>query len=88
VETLGAELPAWMESVRVPFEKLLRKIGHRDAVPLSHVLFATIDGVSQHLALSSDAYPLEPVVASVVKTFCTPPASPPRSARRASKTAR
>lgn len=79
---LAGELAVWMESVRAKFERLLRKIGHRDARALSRVLFAAIDGIGQHYALSSEPYPLEATATSLVNHFCVAPGRM-RSSRKA-----
>jgi AcrR family transcriptional regulator len=78
-ELLGEELTAWTAGVRDHLAMLLRKIGHRDAPALAHVLFGAIDGVAQHYVLDPDGYPLEATATAIVKHFCRPPAPPARS---------
>ncbi|HEX6057708.1 MAG TPA: TetR/AcrR family transcriptional regulator [Gemmatimonadaceae bacterium] len=76
VEVLGDELSGWTAGVREHLESLLREVGHADAPALSRVLFAAIDGVSQHYVLDPAAYPLETTAECLVRHFCRAPAAP------------
>jgi AcrR family transcriptional regulator len=69
LEGLGEALPGWTASVRETLERYLAEDGHPDPEVESAVLFALIDGVSQHYVLEPERYPLELVVERIVERY-------------------
>ena len=51
-------------------EKLLRKTGNKKPRIEAAMLFALIDGVSQHYVLNPDDYPLEEVTNRIIERYC------------------
>ena len=73
---LGPALTAWTDEIRATLERHLRAAGHADAALRARLLFATIDGVSQHFALDPARYPLDMVTELTVRTFSPPTPQP------------
>lgn len=65
VEALGAELPGWTAAIRSVLEEALRASGAPSPEVEAAILFATIDGVSQHYVLDPEGYPLDAVAAAL-----------------------
>lgn len=69
---LGAELHAWTATILRTLERYLRDADVEQPAVEAAVLFAVIDGVSQHYVLDADRYPLEAVVELVVARYAKP----------------
>jgi AcrR family transcriptional regulator len=57
-------------AIRTTFAALFAEMGESDASILAMLLFAEIDGVSQHYVLEPDTYPLEAVQEAIIARFC------------------
>ncbi len=68
--SLGDDLRAWTQSILTTLELHLRAAGFAQPEVEAAVLFALIDGVSQHYAIDPDRYPLEAVAEAVVAHYC------------------
>lgn len=69
VAALGPELPAWTQGILATLEGHLRDAGHDDPAIGARLLFAAIDGVSQHFALDPDGYPLAAVAERLIASI-------------------
>jgi AcrR family transcriptional regulator len=69
---LGDRVPRWTAEIRKTLQRFLRDIGVRNPRLESDVLFALIDGVSQHYALDPGAYPLDKVVERILAMYLPP----------------
>jgi AcrR family transcriptional regulator len=72
LEQLGDRVPRWTAEIRRTLQRFLRDIGVRNPRLEAEVLFALIDGVSQHYALDPKAYPLDKVVKRILEMYLTP----------------
>lgn len=70
---LGGEILAWTGTIRAALEASLRAAGAPSPEVEARLLFAAIDGVSQHYVLDPEGYPLDAVAAALIARF-TPPA--------------
>jgi AcrR family transcriptional regulator len=66
---LGDRVPRWTAEIRRTLERFLRAMGVPNPRVEAEILFALIDGVSQHYALDPDAYPLDKVVDRIVGMY-------------------
>ena len=66
---LGDRVEEWTAGIRRTLERFLRAIGAPHPRVEAEVLFALVDGVSQHYALAPDSYPLERVVDRIVEIY-------------------
>lgn len=64
---VGPEITARATAIRGRIEELLLQVGAPDARPRAALLFAAIDGVSQHYVLDPEGYPLDAVAAEVIR---------------------
>jgi AcrR family transcriptional regulator len=69
---LGPELHEWTATILRTLEGYLRDAGVSRPAVEAAVLFAVIDGVSQHYVLDPDRYPLEAVIELVVARYAKP----------------
>ena len=69
LEGLGEDLVQWEAAIRSTLETLCRDLGVPDPAIEAEILFALIDGISQHYALEPDRYPLEAVADGVVAKY-------------------
>jgi len=69
LEGLGEGLGAWTREVRSTLERYLREAGLPAPEVEAALLFALIDGVSQHYVLEPELYPLEEVVEGIVGRY-------------------
>lgn len=68
---LSEELGAWSALIHERLERYCRELGLARPEVEARVLFAFIDGVSQHLVMD-DAYPLEDVTSALVARYALP----------------
>jgi AcrR family transcriptional regulator len=69
IEGLGDRLAAWTQEIRATLEGYLRAARVPEPEVEAAVLFALIDGVSQHWVLEPDRYPLDPVIERIVARY-------------------
>lgn len=74
---LEDSLPDWTAEIRGTLAGYLAGIGVADPAVEGRVLFAIIDGVSQHYVLEPDDYPVDDVLAAILARY-----APPSSAAR------
>ncbi|HEU0054903.1 MAG TPA: TetR/AcrR family transcriptional regulator [Longimicrobium sp.] len=65
----GARLQEWTAAIRATLERYLRDAGVPDPGLEAAILFALIDGVSQHYVLDPDNYPLDEVMARIIARY-------------------
>ena len=73
---LGGALHEWAAEIAATLEGLFREAGASDAGTEAAILFALIDGVSQHYALDPERYPLDAVADRIVLHYRYRAASP------------
>lgn len=66
---LEPEIAAWTDDIRRTLEQHFIARGERQPAIAAAVLFALIDGISQHYALDPDHYPLDAIVDAVIATY-------------------
>jgi AcrR family transcriptional regulator len=77
-------LAPWIHEIYTKIERYLRDAGWPDAKLEAVLLFAQIDGLSQHYVLDPARYPLGAVIARLIQRYQHPPARPRlRNRRRA-----
>ena len=67
LEGLGEALHQWTATIRATLERYLGDTGVPDPRIEAAVLFALIDGVSQHFVLDPEHYPLDQVAGKIVE---------------------
>jgi AcrR family transcriptional regulator len=66
---LGDDLQRWTAEINQTLEEHLRNAGWEHPEIEAAILFALIDGVSQHYATAPDTYPLDAVIATLVQRY-------------------
>ena len=66
---LGDRVPSWTAEIRKTLQRFLRDLGVHNPRLEADVLFALIDGVSQHYALDADEYPLDKVAERILEMY-------------------
>lgn len=69
LEGLGDRIHQWTAAIRATLERFLRETGADDPEVEAAILFALIDGVSQHYVLDPEHYPLDDVAARIVEMY-------------------
>jgi len=69
LQGLGDSVGGWLTFIHGTLERYLREAGVPDAQLEAAILFALIDGVSQHYVLDPDAYPLGAVADRIVARY-------------------
>lgn len=69
LKALGPKLGGWTRAIEKTLTGLLAEAGYEDPEMEARLLFATIDGVSQHFALNPKRYPIEAVFARVADRY-------------------
>lgn len=69
LEGLGDHLPVWTETIHRTLERYLREAGVPDPAVEAAILFALIDGVSQHYVLDPENYPIAEVADRIVSRY-------------------
>lgn len=69
LKALGPRLSGWTRAIESTLHGYLKEAGARKPRLEASILFALIDGMSQHFVLDPDNYPLEDVVDAVVKQY-------------------
>jgi AcrR family transcriptional regulator len=69
LELLGDRMHDWLEEVRTTLERYLRAAGSPHPETEALILFALIDGISQHYVLDPKNYPLDQVATRVVDMY-------------------
>jgi AcrR family transcriptional regulator len=70
---LGPDLEAWTAEIRSVLEALFRAAGSPRPQIEAAILFAAIDGISQHYALDPAHYPLDAVAEALIAKYTDPP---------------
>ena len=65
----GDALQGWTAAIRATLERYLREAGVPDPELESALLFALIDGVSQHYVLDPENYPLDAVAERIIARY-------------------
>jgi AcrR family transcriptional regulator len=68
---LGGRVLAWMDEIRRVLERYLREAGFPAPEVEAALLFALIDGVSQHYVLDPARYPLDEAIERIVARYRT-----------------
>jgi AcrR family transcriptional regulator len=68
-EGLGPKLAEWTAAIRAELERHMVAIGRPDPAVEAEILFALIDGVSQHYVLEPETYPLDAVADRIVALY-------------------
>ncbi len=66
---LGESIPRWTMTIRRKLEGYLREAGAPEPELEANILFALLDGVSQHYALEPENYPLTAVAERIVASY-------------------
>ncbi|MGI9182101.1 MAG: TetR/AcrR family transcriptional regulator [Longimicrobiaceae bacterium] len=66
---LGDEVLHWAETIRATLEGYFNEAGVDVPAVEAAILFALIDGVSQHYVLDPESYPLDEVIERVVASY-------------------
>jgi AcrR family transcriptional regulator len=66
---LGDRLLTWTDEIRQKLEGYLRELGAAEPPVEAAILFALIDGVSQHYALDPAGYPLDAVADAIARRY-------------------
>lgn len=77
IGALAPEIAVWVQEIVQTLEQHFVALGDAQPAIAAQVLFALIDGISQHYALHPDRYPLEAVIEAVIGMYCAPGAQPP-----------
>jgi AcrR family transcriptional regulator len=67
---LAPVMADWVTTIRATFTALFMEMGVPNASVQSLLLFAQIDGVSQHFVLEPETYPLDAVQEAIIARFC------------------
>jgi AcrR family transcriptional regulator len=67
---LAPLMSGWITEIRETFAALFTEMGISDAATLALLLFAQIDGVSQHYVLEPETYPLDSAQEEIIRRFC------------------
>ena len=70
--SLGDRVLAWTDEIRHVLERYLREAGFPEPEIEAALLFALIDGVSQHYVLDPARYPLDEVIERIVARYRSP----------------
>jgi AcrR family transcriptional regulator len=67
--TLGGAIPAWTGEIRRTLTGYLRELDVPEPELEAEILFALIDGVSQHYVLEPNRYPLDAIADRIIARF-------------------
>lgn len=81
---LGPDLGGWTQSIRLGLCAILTEAGVPAPEIEARILFALIDGISQHLVLEPD-YPIEAVTAALLRRYFVPSAPKEGKTSRSSR---
>jgi AcrR family transcriptional regulator len=70
---LGPDLDAWTAEIRAALEAHFRAAGSPRPQAEAAILFAAIDGISQHYALDPTRYPLDEVADALIEKYAESP---------------
>ena len=77
LKALGPELEAWTGQILATLEAWFRATGAAQPELEAAILFAAIDGISQHYAMDPARYPLDAVAAALIAKYSPPPTRHP-----------
>jgi AcrR family transcriptional regulator len=69
LKTLGPELQAWTGEILKTLDAHFRSIGSAQPALEAAILFAAIDGISQHYALDPERYPLDAIADALIAKY-------------------
>lgn len=69
LKALGPRMQAWSQEIMSALEALFRAESADHPAVEAAILFATIDGISQHYALDPERYPLDPVAEALIAKY-------------------
>lgn len=69
LKALGPEMEAWTGDILKSLEAHFRASGSEHPALEAAILFATIDGISQHFAMDPDRYPLDAVADALIAKY-------------------
>ena len=81
---IGPDLGAWTQSIRLGLCTILTEAGVPAPEVEARILFALIDGISQHLVLEPD-YPIEAVTTALLRRYFVPTATKQSKKSRSSR---
>jgi AcrR family transcriptional regulator len=67
--SLGGALPAWTAEIRRTLTTYMREADVQDPEVEAEILFALIDGVSQHYVLEPNRYPLDAIADRIITRY-------------------
>ena len=76
LKALGPEMEAWTGDILKTLEAHFRASGSERPALEAAILFATIDGISQHFAMDPDRYPLDAVADALIAKHRARPGKP------------
>ena len=76
LKALGPEMGAWTGDILKTLEAHFRATGAERPALEAAILFAAIDGISQHYALDPEHYPLDAIADALIAKHLAPPLSP------------
>ena len=72
LKELGPRVAAWTAEIKKTLAQFLHDAGIDDPEVEAAILFALIDGVSQHYVLDPAGYPLYPVIEHIIDRYAKP----------------
>lgn len=69
LERIGVQLDTWAEAVEAELRTLCEHAGLEDPATEAKLLFAVIDGANQHRTLSRGGYPVEELIAALMRKY-------------------
>lgn len=66
---LGLDLRAWTHEIRMTATRYLREIDAPNPEVEGEILFALIDGISQHYVIEPESYPLAAIEAALIEKY-------------------
>ncbi len=69
LELVGEEGMQWTATIRQTMERYFREAGATEPAAEAEILFALIDGVTQHFVFEPDRYPIELMVERIAEAY-------------------
>jgi AcrR family transcriptional regulator len=79
LKALGPELESWTKDILKTLEAHFRATGSERPALEAAILFASIDGISQHFAMDPERYPLDAVADALIAKYSGPKRKPGKS---------
>jgi len=71
LDALGSSLEDWTSAIHAQLLVFLSEAGFEDPAIEASVLFALIDGISQHYVLDPEHYPIDVIIEHVIRRYAT-----------------